>query len=166
MRIVKKRVRKARPPKPSLGWREWVSLPDLRLPSLKVKLDTGARSSALHAINLETFRRRGTHWVRFGVQPIQRNNRLVIACEAPVLDERRVRSSSGQAELRYVIETLLGVGEDSWPIEITLADRDQMGFRMLLGRQALAKRFLVDPGRSFLGPLSRTLVKRRGRAGS
>lgn len=145
------RIPKPRPSLPVLGWREWVGLPGLGVPAVKAKLDTGARSSAIHAFDIRTFRRRGRRWVRFGVHPLQRDNELVLACEAEVVDERRVVSSMGTSQKRLVIVTDVAVGGAVWPIEVTLASRDQMGFRMLLGRQALAHRFVVDSGRSFLG---------------
>jgi hypothetical protein len=136
---------------PTIGWREWVGLPDLGIKRIKVKVDTGARSSSLHAFDVEIFTRDGMDWARFGVHPIQRRETSELQLEARVLEVRSVRSSSGQAARRPVIETnvsLLGV---TWPIELTLANRDQMGFRMLLGRQAFRGRFLVDASRSYYG---------------
>jgi hypothetical protein len=133
-----------------VGWREWVRLADLGVAAIKAKIDTGARTSALHAFAIEPFRRAGALWVRFEVQPIQRGGTLRIKCEAPAIDERAVRNSGGQVERRYIIETLLMLGERSWSIELALANRDQMGFRMLLGRTALEGRALIEPGRSFL----------------
>lgn len=135
---------------PLVGWREWVGLPQLEVPQIKAKLDTGARTSSLHAFDLERFERKGRPWVRFNVHAKQRSAKPEIACEAEVLEERRVRSSSGHASLRPVILTPLTIGTLTWPIEITLASRDEMGFRMLLGRQALRGRCLLDPGRSYL----------------
>jgi hypothetical protein len=133
-----------------VGWREWVRLADLGVAAIKAKIDTGARTSALHAFAIEPFRRAGALWVRFEVHPIQRSNAVKIQCEAPVTDERAVRNSGGQVERRYIIETHLMLGDQSWPIELALANRDQMGFRMLLGRTALEGRALIEPGRSFL----------------
>lgn len=136
---------------PCVGWREWVALPELGIRQIKAKVDTGARTSSLHASSLDAFRRRGKDWVRFQVFPRQRTKRGAIDVEAPVLEYRSVRSSNGKASDRPVIVTpieLLGVTYD---VEVTLASRDEMGFRMLLGRQALSKRFVVDPGTSFLG---------------
>ncbi len=137
----------------TIGWREWVSLPDLGVPAIKAKIDTGARSSALHAFGLEQFERDGTTMVRFQAHPVQRNDDYIVATEAVLLEERLVKNSGGQAERRPVIETLVRVGEAVWAIELTLTNRDEMGFRMLLGRQAVRRRYLVDPGRSFLHPL-------------
>ncbi len=136
---------------PVIGWREWVSLPDLPIRRIKAKVDTGARSSSLHAFDVEFFEKESVEWVRFAVHPVQRREKTLLRLEAPVLETRSVRSSSGQAEVRPVIETnvtLLGL---TWPIELTLSDRGKMGFRMLLGRQAFRGRFLVDTGRSYYG---------------
>ena len=133
-----------------VGWREWVRLADLGIAAIKAKIDTGARTSALHAFGIEPFRRRGALWVRFEVHPMQRGNAVKIKCEAPTIDERSVRNSGGQVERRFIIRTLLMLGDRSWPIELALANRDQMGFRMLLGRTALEGRALIEPGRSFL----------------
>ncbi len=150
-------VKKKRPDKPSLpslpviGWREWVGLPDFGISAIKAKVDTGARSSSLHAFDLQAFEREGVAWVRFSVHPVQRKNTPTIQLEAPVLEYRSVRSSSGRASRRPVVVTnvtLLGV---TWPVELTLASRDKMGFRMLLGREAFRRRFLVDAGKSYCG---------------
>ena len=134
-----------------IGWREWVALPDLGVTRIKAKIDTGARSSAIHAFGLEHFRRRGHDIVRFTIHPLQRSNKRVVIAEAEMVDERIVRSSNGVHALRPVIITRLEILGESWPIELTLASRDEMGFRMLLGREALRRRFFVEPGRSFLG---------------
>jgi hypothetical protein len=134
-----------------IGWREWVALPSLRIPRLKAKVDTGARSSSLHAFDVETFTRRGREFVRFGVHPFQRDTKTSVATEAEVLEFRRVKSSSGHSAVRPVILADVAVLGQTWTIELTLANRDQMGFRMLLGRQAIRERFLVDGGRSYYG---------------
>lgn len=133
-----------------VGWREWVRLPVLGDFVVKAKIDTGARSSALHAFNVETFRRRGALWVRFHIHPKQRNIAKTVHAEAPVLEHRTVRSSSGHLTQRPVIQTELELFGARWPIELTLANRDQMGFRLLLGREALRRRLIVDPSRSYL----------------
>jgi hypothetical protein len=133
-----------------IGWREWVGLPDLRVDAIKAKIDTGARTSALHAYRLEPFRRGGALWIRFELHPMQRSEKMKVACEARAIDERTVRNSGGGVERRYIIVTLLKLGDQSWPIELALANRDQMGFRMLLGRTALQGRALIEPGRSYL----------------
>ncbi|MGB3138337.1 MAG: RimK/LysX family protein [Nodosilinea sp.] len=136
-----------------IGWREWVALPKLGVQTVKAKIDTGARSSALHAFEVERFEQNGRAMVRFQAHPLQRNDEQVVIAEAILLEEREVRNSGGQVELRPVIETPVQVGAAVWAIELTLTNRDQMGFRMLLGRQAVRRRYLVDPGRSYLHPL-------------
>lgn len=137
-------------PQPVLGWREWVSLPDLGIDRIKAKVDTGARSSSLHAYAFERFRRGGRSLIRFRVHPWQRDYHKEVQSEAELLDMRTVRSSSGVESLRPVIVTDLEVLDQRWPIELTLTRRDAMGFRMLLGRQAVRGRFLVDAGASYL----------------
>lgn len=135
--------------RPVLGWREWIALPELGIAKIKAKVDTGARSSSLHAHDIRVTRRRSGEFVRFKVHPIQRSNRGVVEAEARLLDQRAVRSSSGHTSKRYVIETDVEIGGERWPIELTLTNRDDMGFRMLLGRQAIRRRFVVDPGLSY-----------------
>jgi hypothetical protein len=147
-----------------VGWREWVGLPELRVDAIKAKIDTGARTSALHAYRIEPFRRAGALWLRFELNPLQRSKKMKVACEARAIDERMVRNSSGAVEHRYIITTTLKLGEVSWPIELALANRDQMGFRMLLGRTALQGRALIEPGRSYLiGPAPARLRRKRQR---
>ena len=143
-----------------LGWREWVAMPQLGIKRIKAKIDTGARSSSLHAIDVETFRRGGKTFVRFGVQPLQRNSRKIIRAVAEVVEFRKVRSSSGHTSLRPVIETDVELSGERWPIELTLASRDTMGFRMLLGRASIRGRFLVDGGRSYYMGKPRKRVKK------
>jgi len=136
---------------PVIGWREWVNLPSLGIKSIKVKVDTGARSSSLHAYDLQEFDRGGVKWIRFKVHPVQRKTNEIVQTEAKILEFRSIRSSSGKSTLRPVIITnieLLGV---IWPVELTLANRDEMGFRMLLGREAFRQKFLVDAGKSYYG---------------
>jgi hypothetical protein len=134
-----------------VGWREWVALPRLGIPAIKAKVDTGARTSALHTFNLETYRKGDRLMVRFRIHPMQRSNDIELRCEAAVKDQRVVRDSGGHAEERYVIETLLHCGNSEWMIELTLTNRDDMLFRMLLGRTALQTGGLqVDPAASYL----------------
>ncbi len=135
---------------PALGWREWVGLPDHGIDWLKAKVDTGARTSSLHAAGLHTFEVENREWVRFHVYPWQRSTADAVQVEARVLDRRQVRSSSGTTERRPVVVLPVRIGSRTVDVEFTLTRRDQMGFRMLLGRQALRRRFLVDTGRSFL----------------
>ena len=133
-----------------IGWREWVALPDLCATPIKAKIDTGARTSALHALDLELTEIDGATVAVFELHPVQRSAAGAVRVEVPVLSFRRVRSSNGRVETRPVVVTTARTGRIEWPIEITLASRDEMGFRMLLGRSAVRRRFLVDPGRSFL----------------
>ncbi len=134
-----------------IGWREWVALPNLGVASLKAKVDTGARTSSLHGFDIEEFTGRGgVPMVSFGIHPEQRSSKGAVRVEAPLVDRRNVRPSSGHAELRPVIATEIELMGQRWMVELTITSRDQMGFRMLLGRRAMRKRFLVDPHASFL----------------
>lgn len=133
-----------------IGWREWVDLPELDLPKIKAKIDTGARTSALHAFDLNEFKKDGEMWVRFGIHPLQKNSNLERYCEAKVVDQRAVTDSGGHRENRYVICTPVVMGTETFPIEITLTNRDTMSFRMLIGRTALTDKFAVLPASSFL----------------
>ena len=134
---------------PVLGWREWLALPDLGIEHIKAKVDTGARTSALHAFLVTPFQRDGSEWVRFNIHPWQRNSRDVVECEAAVKDRRIVTDSGGHKESRYVIETTIALGNKGWSAELTLTDRDTMQFRMLLGRTSLEDHFLVNPAASY-----------------
>ncbi len=146
-----------------LGWREWVSLPLLGVDWLKAKVDTGARTSALHAVELELFDQDDVPSVRFVVHPWQESEQDALECVAPLVDARDVRSSSGHAEERPVIATEAVVGRQRVSLELTLTRRDDMGFRMLLGRQALIDRFLVDSSRSYVGGRPPKAVRARNR---
>jgi len=147
---AKRKEKEAPSQLPVIGWREWVALPDMSVPSIKVKVDTGARTSSLHAFDLEYFTRDGIDMVRFEVHPEQRSEESAVSVEAPLIDKRFVRSSTGKAHERAVIHTTVELLGKSMVVELTLTRRDEMGFRMLLGRQAIRGRFLVDAGRSFL----------------
>ncbi len=135
--------------RPVIGWREWVGLPALLPVPIKAKIDSGARSSAVHSFGTRRFTDGGAPWVEFSLHPLQGHDRPAFPCRAQVIDERMVRSSNGEAELRLFIATEASLGAVRWPIELSLADRDLMGFRMLLGRAAIRRRFVIDPGRSF-----------------
>jgi len=134
----------------TLGWREWVSLPDIGIKQIKAKVDTGARTSALHAFKLRPYSEHGRDRIEFRIHPLQKDVDTVITCNADVLDTRIVTDSGGHKEERYVIETTLSIGNQSWPIEMTLTSRDDMLFRMLLGRTAIKNRAQVNPARSYL----------------
>lgn len=135
--------------KKTIGWREWVKLPDLNVKFVKAKIDTGARTSSLHAYDVEVFRKRGQDYVRFKVHPLQRDTKKTVTAVAKVHEYRKIKSSSGHTTERPVIITEIELLGEKWPIELTLANRDEMGFRMLVGREGLRKRLLVDPGKSY-----------------
>lgn len=144
-----------------LGWREWVRVESLGVPWIKAKVDTGAKTSALHAFELSTFERDGATWVRFSIHPWQATAQDAVEVELPVHDERAVRSSSGHAEGRYVVLVPLVLAGREVRAQVTLTDRDEMGFRMLVGREALVQGFLVDPALSYAGGRPERAVRRR-----
>jgi hypothetical protein len=133
-----------------VGWREWVALPDLAIGYIKAKVDTGAKTSALHAYFVQLYERDGTPWVRFGIHPLQSSTSASVECNAPVKAMRLVTDSGGHAEMRPVIETTLMLAGKARKLELTLTDRETMRFRMLLGRRALKRHFVVDAAKSFL----------------
>lgn len=137
-------------PSLAIGWREWVSLPALGIPAIKVKTDTGAFTSALHTEHLEVYKSKGMLKVRFLVYPLQQRKDIQKECLADIVDQRYVTNSGGHRELRYIIRTPIRIAEQEWDIEITLASREQMRFGMLLGRNAIAHRVIIDPGASYL----------------
>ena len=144
---------------PTIGWREWLALPELGIDAVKAKVDTGARSSALHAFDIEEFVSDGKPMIRFKVHPLQRDTTTTVEGVAELIERREVRSSHGHATLRPVIRTTMLLAGVSCEIELTLIRRDAMGFRMLLGRQAVRRRFVIDPGRSYVS--SRRKVRRK-----
>lgn len=148
------------------GWREWVQLPSVGIPWIKAKLDTGAQTSAIHAFDIEVVDRDGTDWVRFTVRPWQRSLEDTTVVECPLLDRRTVRSSNGQSQERYVVRMRVMLAGREVDAEVTLANRDQMGFRMLIGREVLAQGIDVRSSTSYLGPRAPRPVRRvnRGKA--
>lgn len=147
-----------------VGWREWVALPELGIDRIKAKIDTGANTSAIHAIHLHRFNENGRERVAFEVHPLQRRTDITVSCVADIFDERVVTSSSGHREKRLVIRTQLAIAGYDWPMELTLTNRDTMGFRMLIGRAAMKSRLLVDPGASYLTSNGTTRVSRKTRS--
>lgn len=145
------------------GWREWVALPDLGVDWIKAKIDTGARTSSLHAFDIEEFAREDESWVRFRVKPWQDSQEDTVVVETPVHDRRAVRSSSGHAQERLVVLLMIRLVDREVLAEVTLSNRDEMGFRMLIGREALRRGYTVDPARSFLGGRAPREARRRNR---
>jgi len=148
----------------TLGWREWVGLPGLGIRQIKAKVDTGARTSTLHAFEIEDFEQNGKKRVRFKIHPVQRDNGMVTECVADVIDQRIVSDSGGHREKRWVICTDVVIGPHVWRAEITLTGRDDMLFRMLLGRTAMKNRARVDPSRSYLVGKKRVTAPRKKKA--
>lgn len=140
---------KKSPPTLMLGWREWLALPALNVELIKAKIDTGARSSALHAFIIDPYRRGGENWVMFAIHPLQKNLDVIVECHAQVKDRRLVSDSGGHKQRRYVIETELILGRSIISAEMTLTNRDSMRFRMLLGRTAMDSQFIIDPSVSY-----------------
>lgn len=138
-----------------IGWREWVCLPDLGISNIKAKVDTGARTSSLHAFDMKIYKRGESQFVKFFVHPEQRSSQNEIACRAKIIEFRKIKSSNGHIELRPVILTSVKLFDEIWDIEVTLTNRDEMGFRMLLGRESVRKRFLIDSGKSYCGKRKR-----------
>lgn len=133
-----------------VGSEEWLALPELGIPAIKARVDSGAKTSSLHAFNIRGFKRDGVSWVSYELHPLQKDRQVIVRCESEVADRRVVKSSSGVGEKRYVIRTQLELGGERWDVEITLANRDSMGYRMLFGREAMKNRILVDPSASQL----------------
>jgi len=134
----------------TVGWREWIALPDIGIDHIKAKIDTGARTSCLHAFSQERFTQAGAPWIRFGMHPLQRGTDIEVFCEAEIVDERMVSDSGGHRELRPIIRSTIDLGVVQFLGEFSLTNRDSMRFRVLLGRTAMAKRLIVDPSKSFL----------------
>jgi len=143
-------MKRKRAEKKRIGWREWVGFPELGIDRIKAKIDTGARTSVIHAFRVRKIDDEDKPRVEFYLHPVQRRRNPELHCIAQIVDERIVKSSNGKSETRYVIITPMRLGKDTWPVELTLSDRDQMGFRVLAGRAAIRGHCIVDPGASFL----------------
>jgi ribosomal protein S6--L-glutamate ligase len=147
--------------KKTIGNQEWCAFPDLGISAIKARVDSGAKTSSIHAFNIDSFIKDGSDWISFEVHPLQRNDEILIRCECPVIDQRNVKSSSGTSETRYVINTPISLGANVWSIEVTLTDRDAMGYRMLLGREAMNDRLIIDPSmKCVLGKISTSKAER------
>lgn len=145
-----------------VGWREWISLPELQIQSIKAKFDTGARTSVLHTYFIEPLLNSDRPQVRFGVHPLQRTEKKEVVCTADVIDRRRIVDSGGHPEMRYIIRTAVLIGGKNWPIDLSLTNREQMRFRLLIGRSAISGKLVIDPQRSFtLGRPFKVKKKRR-----
>ncbi|MFT3741140.1 MAG: ATP-dependent zinc protease [Gammaproteobacteria bacterium] len=147
--MTKKLVESTKQEVIQVGWREWLGLPQLGINRIKAKIDSGAKTSALHAFEINPFKKEGKHYIQFKLHPKQRRTDIVVSCVAAVADVRWITDSGGHRERRYVIKTLLALAGEVWPIELTLTNRDNMNFRMLLGRTAMKHRILINPGLSF-----------------
>jgi ribosomal protein S6--L-glutamate ligase len=144
-----------------IGSDEWCAFPSLKIPAIKARVDSGAKTSSIHAVNIQKFSQNDEQWVRFEVHPLQKNKKITVHCEAPLIDQRVIKSSSGDKEKRPVICVELSLGEKQWEIEVTLTNRDSMGYRMLLGREAMNGRILIDPeGQCLLGELQLDKLKK------
>ena len=161
--MIRQRAQSAGFVLPTIGWREWVALPELGVERIKCKVDTGARTSALHAFAIERYSMAGEAWIRFALHPHQQRTEPTIHCVARIADERIITDSGGHRERRVVITTPITIGSATYPIELTLTTRDTMRFRMLLGRTAISKHFMVNPASSYLAnpALGRKTIKRR-----
>lgn len=135
-----------------IGAIEVCHLPELSIVDLHTRVDTGAKTSSLHVDNIQRLKKDGRTWVVFDIHPDIYNVDTVVSCEAPLFDVRRIKSSNGKSEERYVIKTLLDLSGQQWPIEITLTDRSDMSYLMLLGREGMGDRVLVDPSQNFVLP--------------
>lgn len=143
-----------------IGSQEWCSLKDIGIPAIRARIDTGAKTSSLHAFNIQPFYKKSEQWVSFEVHPISENRNIVLRCEAQVIDQRNIKSSSGLSEKRFVIKTTVSIGDKSWAIEVTLSNRDNMGFKMLLGREAMKNKLIVNPAKQYvLGNKSNTEIE-------
>lgn len=144
-----------------IGSCEWCAFPELDIPAVKARVDSGAKTSCLHAFDIQPYEKNGVTWVRFEVHPLQKNQRISFAREAEVVDRRKVKSSSGEVENRYVIASMLKIGEFAWPVELTLTNRDSMGYRMLLGREAMRGKVIIDPDETYLlGKISQAKLEK------
>lgn len=155
MDITKKKIKAVFPSNPTatqkrllIGRHEWCQLPDLHIPAIKAKIDTGAKTSSLHAVNIKLVKRHHRRYVHFTIHPLQGDEKILISCVAPIIDEREITSSNGHREHRYVIRTTLVISNQKWEIEVTLSNRDPLRYRLLLGREALNSRTLIDPSLS------------------
>jgi len=156
-----KRLVKKKSSKIQIGWQEWCALPKLHIPAIKTKIDTGAKTSALHAWDIDTFHRHGELYVHFMVHPIQRNSRIHCFCTSHVVDKRSIMNTAGHKENRYIITTPITLGSTTWEIEIGLTNRDPLAFRMLLGRDALKGHTLIDPAKTLCqGKMSSRILKK------